>query len=199
MVKALGGKGNVVFIGGSPGSPTSKSEFAGVKEVFAENPGMKILGDRIYWGKYDVAENQRLMAGLLTRYDQIDGVINDYGGAAVGAIRAFTAANRPLVPFATADQNNLACAWENLKGSNPKFELGTVSSRNWIVYPALRKGLAAYQGKADPEPSLYNLDIIEDSTGNMSDTKPKCDPSLPDDAILSVGLSPDEIRRLLGA
>jgi ribose transport system substrate-binding protein len=200
MIKALNGKGNVVFIGGTPGSPTGLSEFEGVKQAFAEAPGMKLLGNKIYWGKYDVAATQKLMAGLLTQYgSRIDGVIVDYGGAAVGAIRSFEAANRPLVPFATADQNNLGCLYEKLKHTEPKFQLGTVSSRNWVIYSALNKGLAAFQGKSDPEPSIFNLPIIEDSTGSMSKQQPQCDPSLPDDAILSAGVSTAQMKAILGS
>ena len=200
MTKALKGKGNVVFIGGTPGSPTGLSEFAGVKQAFANAPGMKLLGNKIYWGKYDVAATQKLMAGLLSQYgSRIDGVIVDYGGAAVGAIRSFEAANKPLVPFATADQNNLGCLYQKVKRSQPNFQLGTVSSRNWVIYSALNKGLAAFQGKSDPEPSIFDLPIIEDSTGNMAKQEPKCDPSLPDDAILSAGPSSAEQKAILGS
>jgi len=198
MAEATGGKGKIVFIGGTTGNPTSTSEFKGVQKVIAEHPEMEILGDKIYWGQYDVAENQKVMAGLLTQYPEINGVIDDYGGSAVGAIRAFISAGRPLVPFATADQNNLACEYDKLKKTNPGFELGTVSSRNWVIYPALRKGMASYQGKSDEEPSIYDLPIIEDSTGKVSKQKPKCDPSLSPDAILSSGLTPEQIEEILG-
>lgn len=199
MAKALSEKGNVVFIGGTTGNPTSTSEFEGVQAALKKYPNMHILGEKIYWGQYDVAENQKVMAGLLTQYpNEIDGVIDDYGGSAVGAIRAFLAAGRPLVPFATADQNNLACEYYKLKKSNPDFQLGTVSSRNWVIYPAFRKAMASYQGTSDSEPSTYDLPIIEDSTGKVSQEKPKCEPDLSPDAILSSGLKPEEITEILG-
>lgn len=199
MTKALHGHGNVVFIGGTAGSPTAVSEFNGIKAAFAKTPGMKILGNKINYGQYDVAITQQVMSGLLSHYgSQIDGVIDDYGGAAVGAMRAFQAAGRPLVPFATADQNNLACLWQSLHKSQPNFQLGTVSSRNWVILSALNKGMAAYEGKSDTEPSLFNLPIIEDSTGNMSSQKPRCVRSLPGDAILSAGVSAAEQSQILG-
>jgi ribose transport system substrate-binding protein len=199
MTKALHGHGNVVFIGGTAGSPTAISEFNGIKAAFQKAPGMKILGDKINYGQYDVATTQQVMAGLLSHYgSQIDGVIDDYGGAAVGAIRAFQAANHPLVPFATADQNNLGCLWQSLHSSQPNFQLGTVSSRNWVILSALNKGMAAYEGKSDPEPSMFNLPIIEDSTGNMSKQTPRCVKSLPGDAILSAGVPVSEQKQILG-
>lgn len=199
MAKALGEKGNIVFVGGTTGNPTSTSEFEGVQNALKKYPNMHILGEKIYWGQYDVAENQKVMAGLLTQYPgEIDGVIDDYGGSAVGAIRAFIAAGEPLVPFATADQNNLACEYYKLNKTNPDFQLGTVSSRNWVIYPAFRKGMASYQETSDQEPSTYDLPIIEDSTGKVSKEKPKCEADLSPDAILSSGLSPEEITEILG-
>jgi ribose transport system substrate-binding protein len=198
MAKATGEKGKIVFIGGTTGNPTSTSEFEGVQAALKKYPEMEILGNKIYWGQYDVAENQKVMASLLTQYPEIDGVIDDYGGSAVGAIRAFIAAGRPLVPFATADQNNLACEYYKLKKTNPEFQLGTVSSRNWVIYPAFRKGMASYQGTSDPEPSTYDLPIIEDSTGKVSKQMPICESSLSPDAILSTGLKPAELTEILG-
>jgi ribose transport system substrate-binding protein len=199
MTKVLKGHGNVVFIGGTAGSPTAIDEFKGVKAAFAKAPGMKILGNQINYGQYDVAKTQQVMSGLLSHYgSQINGVIDDYGGAAVGAMRAYQAAGKPLVPFATADQNNLACLWQSLHKSQPNFQLGTVSSRNWVILGALNKGLAAYEGKSDTEPSMFNLPIIEDSTGLMSSQKPRCVKSLPGDAILSAGIPPAQQAKILG-
>ena len=43
MVKTLGGKGNVIVQGGTPGNPMTASQAVGWKEVFAKNPGIKVL------------------------------------------------------------------------------------------------------------------------------------------------------------
>jgi len=67
-----------------------------------------------------------------------------------------------------------------------------------VILGALNKGLAAYEGKSDTEPSMFDLPIIEDSTGLMSSQKPRCVKSLPDDAILSAGIPPAEQAKILG-
>jgi ribose transport system substrate-binding protein len=63
-----------------------------------------------------------------------------------------------------------------------------------VAVPALHKGLAAFNGIVDTEPSTYNLQIIEDSTD--SSKMPVCNKDLPNDAILSSGLSVDQLKAL---
>lgn len=179
----LDGKGNVVFLGGTPGNLQSQAEFEGAQEVLANYPDITLLGGRPIDTNWDPAETQRVVSGLLTQYDQIDGIISDYGGGSVGGIRAFLAADRPLVPWAANDSNEYACLWEQNHESNPDFEVMTLSSRPWLVRLALRKAMAHAQGIGNDEPSIVNMPIVEDSTN--PEMMPKCDPELPPDAILS--------------
>lgn len=197
MTKALHGKGNVIFLGGTAGNPTSKAEFEGAKEVFEENPGMKFLIDEPVATEWEPAKEQQVMAGLLTKFPEIDGVITDYGGSATGAIRAFQQAGRPLVPMTANDYNDFACEWEKLHKTEPGFQIATVSSRTWIVRPALRRAVAAQEGTEDNEPSRLELPLIEDSIAGGK-LAPKCDKSLPPDAILSSDLSKQQLTELFG-
>ncbi|MDF1671525.1 MAG: substrate-binding domain-containing protein [Roseovarius sp.] len=192
IAKQLDGKGNVVFLGGTPGNLQSQAEFEGAQEVFADHPEIKILGGRPIDTNWDPAETQRVVSGLLTQYDTIDGIISDYGGGSVGGIRAFLAADRPLVPWAANDANEFACLWEQNKGDNPDYQIMTLSSRPWLVRLALRKALAHAQGIDNDEPSIVNMPIVEDSTN--PDMMPKCDPNLPPDAIQSSMLSVEQLK-----
>lgn len=194
MVEALDGEGDVVFLGGTPGNPASIAEAEGIEEVFDEHPGMTLLEGPVDTN-WDVAETQQVMAGLLTQYDEIDGVISDFGAASVGAIRAFEQADRDLVPLATNDSNELGCLYEELSPDEPGFELATVSGRNWLIRLGLRKGLAVHNGIESTEPALVQLPLFED-TINGQDAQ--CSPDLPPDAILSSELSEDELAELFG-
>ena len=69
-----------------------------------------------------------------------------------------------------------------------------MSSRNWVAVPALHKGLAAFNNLPNDEPSIYNLEIIEDSTD--PNKQPVCEADLPNDAILSSGLSVEQLKKL---
>jgi ribose transport system substrate-binding protein len=194
MVKALHGKGSVVFLGGIAGNSYSNNVGKGIEQVIAANPGMKLLAGPVATD-WDPSKTQKVVAGLLTKYKQIDGVLSDYGGGSVGGIRAFMAAGRKLVPWAANDANEFSCLYEQYKTANPGFQIATVSSRNWMSRVALRKGVAAAQGTKDAEPSILELPLNEDSIAGGK-LAPKCDKSLPPDAILSGGLTTAQLKQL---
>ena len=191
IAKTLKGQGKVVFLGGTPGNLQSQAELEGIKKVFASYPKIELLGGGPVDTNWDPAETQKVVSGLLTRYPEIDGIMSDYGGGSVGGIRAFINAKRTLVPWAANDANEFACLWQENKATNPGYEMMTVSSRTWLVRVALRKAVAKAEGLDDSEPSIINVPIVEDSTNPK--LPPKCDPSLPPDAIFSSELPRDKL------
>jgi ribose transport system substrate-binding protein len=191
----LNGKGNVIVLGGTPGNPTSAAEAVGWKEVFAKYPDIKVLEGPVTTN-WDPAETQRVMSGLLAKYDKIDAVYSDYGLGSMGALRAFVAAGRQIPLWAAQDANELGCFWQENKAANPNFQMGNVSGRNWIVRLALRKGVAAVEGIPNDEPSIIELPLVEDTFSSDAKLQPACDKGLPPDALLSSGLSTDELKAL---
>jgi ribose transport system substrate-binding protein len=193
MVKALHGTGNVVFLGGPAGNPVSVATLQGIQDVISKQPKMTLLTGYSDWAvtDWDTALTQKTMTALLSKYPKIDGIIDDSGGfSALGALRAYQGANRPLVPLAVLENNQLACDFIKLKPANPGFELGTISARNWIGRIAARKAIAAAEGIPNTEPDIYRVPLFEDTLGG---TAPNCDPKQQPDADLSVQLTPDEL------
>jgi ribose transport system substrate-binding protein len=91
LAKTLKGKGNVVAINGVAGHPANQMRVAGYREVFAKNPGIKILNE--VNANWDEAQGQQAMQTLLATYPQINGVwVQD--GMAAGAWRALQDAKR---------------------------------------------------------------------------------------------------------
>lgn len=195
IAEHLGGKGNVIVLGGTPGNPTSAAEAVGWNEVFAKYPDITVLEGPVTTN-WDPAETQRVMSGLLAKYPEIDAVYADYGLGSMGALRAFVAAGRPIPLWAAQDANELGCFWNENKAANPDFQMGNVSGRNWIVRLALRKAVAKTQGISNTEPSIIKLPLVEDSFSSDEALIPPCDPSLPPDALLSSGLSTEELKAL---
>jgi ribose transport system substrate-binding protein len=196
-IKHMGYQGNLVMLGGIAGNSYSQAVFNGVKAVAAKypkvhllNPGGPIATDWV------PGTTQQVVAGLITKYGTINGIVSDYGGGSVGGIRAFLAAGKPIPVWSANDSNSFACLWYQYHKTEPDYEIATESSRNWTVEVALNKGLAAYNGIIDPEPDTYELSIIEDSTNPAM--MPKCVPSLPQDAILSSGLTIAQQKQLFG-
>jgi ribose transport system substrate-binding protein len=197
LVEALNGEGNVVFLGGIPGNVTSTEILDGIKESFEGHPDMKLLVDRPVDTNWDPAQGQKAMAGLLTKYPEIDGVAADYGLVATGAMRAFEAANRPLVPFASENEMEFICSYDKYKSENPDFEIAASTARSWYVRLALRKAVARAQGISNPEPSM--LDMSEPVTDSLDSSKaPECDPALPPDAPADAQLTEEQLSELFG-
>jgi len=198
-IKQMGGKGNLIMTGGTAGNSYSQAVYDGVKKAVKENPGVKLLnaemGDIPVETGWEPGKTKEVMAGLITKYNgAIDGIVADYGGGSVGGIEAFIDAGVPVPPWSANDSNQFACLWYQYKDTQPKFQIATESSRNWMGVPALHKGLAALNGIANTEPAIFNLEIIEDSTDPKK--MPVCEKALPNDAINSSGLSVDELNAL---
>ncbi|TXN29377.1 substrate-binding domain-containing protein [Lacisediminihabitans profunda] len=200
VVDRLGkGGGNVVFLGGPAGAAVSTGEFEGVQSVISKNPQIKLLTPQPVATNWDPAQAQTAMAGLLAQFPKIDAVVTDYGATAAGAIRAYQAAGISLPIMTSTDDNSLSCGYAALKAANPGYELATHSSRTWIGRVALRKALAAFNGKSDTEPSIYNLAIYEDSTGSAKGSilpQDACLKDAPADATPSTLLTTAEIKKL---
>ncbi|MEA5455215.1 substrate-binding domain-containing protein [Sinomonas sp. JGH33] len=197
-IKQMHGKGNLVMLGGQAGNPYSQAVYEGVKKAVAANPDIKLLnaqmGDVPVDTGWEPGKTKQVVAGLITKFGSIDGIVADYGGGSVGGVQAFVEAGKPIPVWSANDSNQFACLWSQYHPSQPSFEVATESSRNWVAIPALHKGLAAFNGIVDTEPSTYNLQIIEDSTDTSR--MPVCNKDLPNDAILSSGLSVDQLKAL---
>jgi ribose transport system substrate-binding protein len=189
MVKALHGKGNVIYTGGPAGNPVGAEQLAGIVAVFKNHPGMKLLTGDKSWPvtNWDPATAQKVTSALLAKYPKIDGIISNYGTDALASVRAFQAANRKLVPITTLDANGLSCIYQ--KAGIP---LSTISSRNWLGRIAARKAIAAAEGVQNTEPNTYPLPFFEDTLGN----KPlKCDKAAAPDFYPSNQITTAEISQ----
>jgi ribose transport system substrate-binding protein len=195
MIKALGGKGNVVMLGGPAGNPVTTAQLQSVVAVFAKNPGMHLLTGNTSWAvtNWDPAQAQKVASSLLAKYPRIDGIISDYGTDAYAATRAFAAAGRSLVPIATLDANGLGCLYQQKgKAAGSKFQLATISSRNWLGRVAARKAIAAAADVTDNEPSTFQLPIIENSLGSPA---PECQSAQAADFYNSDKISPADVTK----
>jgi len=91
VVKAIGGKGNVVIIEGPVGQSAEIERGRGNRQVLAANPGVKILEHKT--ANWSRAEAQALMENWLTSHPgQIQGIIGQNDEMGLGALQAVKAA-----------------------------------------------------------------------------------------------------------
>ncbi|MDH6277812.1 ribose transport system substrate-binding protein [Aurantimicrobium minutum] len=189
--KALNGKGKIVFLGGTPGAASSVTFFDAFKEALKAYPGLSLVEDNFVVTNWDPGEKKKVMTALLAKYGRIDGVVSDYTTTDTGVIDAYTEAGVALPALAgQASANVNGCQWEK---SN--FAFFTLDGTTTTVEIALRKALAAYVGKDNPEPSRPQLPIFIDTTSGKN---PKCSTVLPPDADLSSSLTEAELKKMLG-
>jgi len=92
IVDELDGNGNVVMVTGVAGTGADNDRNKGAKDVFAKNPGIKVVAS--YSGMWDSATAQRVTSAQLPSLPKVDGVW--VSGGTDGVIKAFVAANRPM-------------------------------------------------------------------------------------------------------
>jgi ribose transport system substrate-binding protein len=202
MLKAMHDKGNIVYLGGPAGNAVDKGVLTGVTEVLKGHPNVHLLGATpSSWPvtNWDPAQSQKVMSGLLTRDPNINGILMGDGQSAAAVIKVLMAAGRPVPPVATLESNQLGCEWKSLRGTKNAFQLATISGRNWMGRLAVRKAVAAADGKTDNEKSIVSLPLFEDSTASGA-MAPHCDSRQPPGAYLSnMLLSTKALNALTGA
>jgi ribose transport system substrate-binding protein len=92
LLKAMGGKGNVVILEGVKGSLTSIDRVKGFNEAAKGFPGVKVLASQP--GNYQRLQALQVMENLMQSHPQIDGILAANDAMAAGAIEALDGANR---------------------------------------------------------------------------------------------------------
>ena len=91
MVKALGGKGNVVILRGIP-TVIDNERVDAFNEVMKANPGMQVLDAK--HGNWNRDDAFKVMQDFLTRFKEIDGVWASDDDMAIGVQKAIEQAKR---------------------------------------------------------------------------------------------------------
>lgn len=92
LIKAMGGKGNLVVLEGVKGSLTSIDRVRGLNDAVKEAPGIKVLASQP--GNYQRLQALQVMENLIQSHPQIDGVFAANDAMAAGAIEALDGTNR---------------------------------------------------------------------------------------------------------
>lgn len=145
LAEQLGGEGDVVLIEGFVGHPANEARMEGVEEVFANYPGINVVGRDT--GMWDQATGQQVMSDFLASIPNIDGVWTQ-DGMAEGALRAVQAANPEewpvMVGEARAGYIQLA---NEIKQENPDFTTIGVVNPPGVGASGLRIAVLLLQGR----------------------------------------------------
>ena len=92
LLKAMGGKGNVVILEGVKGSLTSTNRVRGFNDALKKYPDVKLLASQP--ANFQRLNALQVMENLMQSFPQIDGVLAANDPMGVGAIEALEGANR---------------------------------------------------------------------------------------------------------
>lgn len=92
LLKAMGGKGNVIILEGVKGSLTSADRVRGYSDAIKEFPEVKLLASQP--ANYQRLKALEVMENLIQSYPQIDGILAANDPMAVGALEALEGAGR---------------------------------------------------------------------------------------------------------
>ena len=95
LMKALGGKGNVVIIEGVKGSLPNQDRTRGLTDAVKAYPNVKLLATQA--GNFQRLNALQVMENMMQSFPQIDGVMAANDAMAIGAIEALEAANRKAI------------------------------------------------------------------------------------------------------
>jgi ribose transport system substrate-binding protein len=91
LLKAMGGKGNLVVLNGPPDNLTAQGRARGFADVVKEFPDVKVVSTTT--ANYSRAVSSKAMKDLISR-NPIDGVLSANDPMAMGAVEALKAANK---------------------------------------------------------------------------------------------------------
>ena len=163
MVKALGGKGNVLQVLGVPGTSTVLDEQAAWKSIFNSCPDINLIGEVPAF--YSVALAKTGVLQFLSTHTQpVDGVMQT-ATMSQGVLAAFQQAGRP-VPFIAdiAGQKGFQAYWsQNLsKGYHAAGSVGGASSAADLTVKTILRMLAGQGPKINQ--LIWRHPIVRDKT-----------------------------------
>ena len=186
---SLGGKGNIIALGGLPGNSYTADCWAGAQTQFG--PGIEVLAFKDASWQEDKAKI--VTADLIAAYPQIDGIWCDGGQDTAGALKALIAAGRPLVPATGDDYNGLLKLYDAEKAKNPNFKISILSEPTWEGVVALRTAVRLLSGQDAPRRQIIDPFLID---GSNYESFIKRD--LPDGVYVDTVLSDEDLRKLFG-
>ena len=154
LVKAMGGKGNIIVLNGPAGISVSDDRRKGANPVLAAHPEVKILAESNT--NYNVAPAQEAVTNLLFAHPDIDGVLSLGGALSGGAVLAFDKQGRAQAPITGENARQFLELWKS-KG----LKSWATMQPNWLGAFAAYTAVQALNGRDVPAFVKIPLPIID--------------------------------------
>ena len=202
--EATKGTAHIVMIGGPPGAAVDLIYLKEMQKAIEETGAdVEFLDDEPIPGYWEAAKTQQATSAVISKYPNLNGIVSTYTALIPAMTRAFDAANKKLPTIVGQGiSNEVTCNLIKIReGEDPNFNMMSLDSTGNLPPLALAEGMAAYQEIEAPElgptdaPTVTNLSTYIDT---LKGDIPKCYPSVPPGADLSMALTPEEVEKLGG-
>ncbi len=187
LADILDGKGKIVVLNGIAGTATDSLRWGGAEEVFSKYPDIEILGSAN--ASWDYAQGKAAMESMLSAYPEIDGVWSQGGAMTQGAIDAFLAAGRDLVPMTSEGNNGAIKAW--IDNRDKGLTCIAPSNPTYTSAEALRVAIKSLNGEEVPKDVVMDIDTVTEE--NVEDYYR---PDMPDSFWVLTELSDEALQKL---
>ena len=160
LAKTLNGKGKIIALNGISGISASDDRWTGAQEVFKAYPDIEVVS--AVDASWDYAQAKVAVSNLLAANPEIDGIWSQGGGMTLGAIDAFDAAQRPLVPMTAEDNNGYLKRWVALKEKG--FKSVAPSKPTWLGSESLLVALKLLKGEEVAKDNIFPVPMISEDT-----------------------------------
>jgi len=103
VAEKIGGKGDVIILEGPPGAQNARERLAGIKEVLAKYPEIKIVASQT--ANFKRTEGMQVTENLIQKFKNVAAIIGMNDESALGAIQALKAAGMKKVVIGGFDGN----------------------------------------------------------------------------------------------
>jgi ribose transport system substrate-binding protein len=174
FIEKLGGEGTLVGVGGPAGNDYDAGWLDQILPVLESESDIEFL--ELAPADWSPATSAQVMAQLIAKYPEIDGVWSMEATTVQPEIEAFLAAGVPPPVFVSLDVNGLMGEFPTLKEDNPSLEWGFLTALTWGVRNAVQIAMAELAGD-EWDPALETLqyemyDCVEDCDGLYRDDMP---------------------------
>lgn len=165
LLNELNGEGNIIVLNGTAGAGVGEMRYEGLQKALDEMPdgGKNINILATYYADWAYDKGKQAVEQALAAYPEIDGVWSQGGAMTQGAIEAFQAAGRDLVPMTGEDSNGFLKLWKEAQDDG--FRSIAASDAAWQGQVALDTALQALAGETIqkynyiPVPTITDADI----------------------------------------
>ncbi|MBB4122607.1 ABC transporter substrate-binding protein [Martelella radicis] len=163
LAEKLGGEGRIIALNGISGISASDDRWEGAEAVFDAYPGIEVIS--VVDAGWDYAKAKVAVSNLLAANPEVDGVWSQGGSMTLGAIDAFDAAQRPLVPMTGEDNNGYLKRWAALESDG--YESVAPSKPTWLGSEALLVAIDLLEGEEVEKDKVYEVPMI--TSENLSE------------------------------